>query len=657
MLVLLMISATITIANKGKSTTVHAAGNNPTISMPAIVHPFDVVTITGQGFNANDSLQIFVDNTYNYSFTTLSCDVNGNCSGQATIPYTNVAQGSHQIIATDNSGLTAQTAVTFLPGIQAIIPGANVSSAGPGGSIELKGGAFTPNEPIKIYWGAKLNILEGTSTTGYYDGSLDYTFQAPIAALPGMYSITVGRSAQQTPASVTTMFTILPPKIVTSAGVRNSQAAHVHLSGFAANETVTLSWNANGGQTITTFNMDPTGAIDSYFAPPFAAKGTYVLQAVGNDSLRHAKKNFNIGPGILLSLNTENPGGTTTVEGGGFTPGETVNVYFQHTSNGIVTATVDASGSFSVPLTVPILHNKNANYFVYAVSTTTTDSANAQFFYATPTIDLACCYNPVYGNSFTLTGQGFAAQEIVTISAQNIAQQYAVKLGTATAASDGTFTFTSTMPSAPYTTVGVPTPSNMTLIAHGNTSKANAFYLFFVRANIIPTPGSGKIGQKIHLNGGGFANGETVTISMGNTQVTTATSDTNGAFHTTFNVPPDAQPGNYPCYLCAVGSTSGTYVNADFIVLPSVKITPTKGSSGTSITVAVNGYFSYDLVSIYWFDPNTNTQTQLTSVYTNGNTFQTTFTAPSNLTTGTTYSVVVQDGDNEGPIQVPFLAT
>lgn len=624
--------------------------------MPDIVHPFDTVTITGQGFTANDNVPIYIDNTYNYSITSLSCDSYGNCSGQATIPYSNFAQGVHEVIASDNNGLSAQMAVTFLPGIAAYIYGTNVTSAGPGGTIDLKGGAFTPNETIKVYWGVQVNILEGSPTTGYYDGSLDFTFKAPVATPPGIYPITVVRS-QQTPATVTAMFTILPPKIVASAGVRISQAAHIHLSGFAANETVTLSWNANGGQTITTFGMDQTGALDTYFAPPFAPKGSYTLQAVGNVSLRHAKRNMNIGPGILLSLNTENPGGTTIVNGGGYTPGETVNVYFQNTSNGITSATVDASGSFSVPPTVPVVHQKNATYFVYAVSTTTTNSANAQFFYATPSIQLGCCYSPVYGNSFTLNGQGFAALEIVTISAQSTAQTYPVKLGTATAAADGTFSFTSTMPSAPYVTSGWPTPSNMTLIALGSTSKAKATQLLDVRANIIPIPGSGKIGQKIQIKGGGFANGETVTVTMIYTQVATATADANGAFHTTFVVPTTAQPGNYFCNLCAVGSTSGTSVNVSFIVLPSVTITPKKGLSGATITVSGNGYFPYDLVFIYWLDPSTNTQTQLTSVNTTSNAFQTTVTAPAGLTSGNTYYVVVQDADGEGIFKLPFVAT
>ncbi len=449
----------VTILHAGKSSAAHAAGNNPTISMPDIVHPFDTVTITGQGFYPGDTVSITIDNPYNYPLVSLSCDSSGNCSGVATIPNTNVAQGIHQVIGTDSSGLSAQLPVTFLPGISTFVPyGPRLTSGGPGTAIQLEGGAFTPGETINIYWGFNKNILEGTTTTSSYDGSFSFTFNAPVTASTGNYPITVVRS-QQTPATVTIMFNILPPKMISSAGVRNNQAAHVHLSGFGANEQVVLSWNANGGQTITTFTMDGTGALDTYFAPPFTAKGSYTLLAVGNTSQLQATSNLNIGPGILLSLNTENPGGTTTVNGGGYTPGETVNVYFQSTSNGVTSVTVDGSGSFSVALAVPVAHKKNATYYVYADSTTTTDKAKAEFFYTTPSILSTgyCCY---YGNSFTLSGQGFAAQETVTISAQSIAQKYPKTLGTATAAADGTFSFTSTMPSAPYSTIGYSLAAN-----------------------------------------------------------------------------------------------------------------------------------------------------------------------------------------------------
>ena len=645
----------VTILHAGKSSAAHAAGNNPTISMPDIVHPFDTVTITGQGFYPGDTVSITIDNPYNYPLVSLSCDSSGNCSGVATIPNTNVAQGIHQVIGTDSSGLSAQLPVTFLPGISTFVPyGPRLTSGGPGTAIQLEGGAFTPGETINIYWGFNKNILEGTTTTSSYDGSFSFTFNAPVTASTGNYPITVVRS-QQTPATVTIMFNILPPKMISSAGVRNNQAAHVHLSGFGANEQVVLSWNANGGQTITTFTMDGTGALDTYFAPPFTAKGSYTLLAVGNTSQLQATSNLNIGPGILLSLNTENPGGTTTVNGGGYTPGETVNVYFQSTSNGVTSVTVDGSGSFSVALAVPVAHKKNATYYVYADSTTTTDKAKAEFFYTTPSILSTgyCCY---YGNSFTLSGQGFAAQETVTISAQSIAQKYPKTLGTATAAADGTFSFTSTMPSAPYSTIGKPTPFNLAFIARGSTSKLNASLLLDVRANIIPTPDKGSSGEKIQLKGGGFVSGETVTVWLQITQVATATANANGGFSTTFVVPTSAQPGNYFCNLCAAGSSGKTGVFADFFILPSVKMTPKKGPSGTVITVSGYGFSYGDTVSIYWYDPSTNTQTLLTTIHLPAYSFQTTVTAPANLTSGNTYDVIVQDIYGF-KTQIAFLAT
>lgn len=646
----------VTILHAGKSSAAHAAGNNPTISMPDIVHPFDTVTITGQGFYPGDIVSITIDNPYNYPLVSLSCNSSGNCSGVATIPNTNVAQGTHQVIGTDNSGLSAQLPVTFLPGISTFGPyGPSLTNGGPGTTIQLEGGAFTPGETISIYWGFNKNILEGTTTTSSYDGSFSFTFNAPVTASTGNHPITVVRS-QQMPATVTIMFNILPPKMISSAGVRNNQAAHVQLSGFAANEQVALSWNANGGQTITTFTMDGTGALDTYFAPPFTAKGSYTLLAVGSTSQLQATSNLNIGPGILLSLNTENPGGTTTVNGGGYTPGETVNVYFQSTSNGVTSVTVDASGSFSVALAVPVAHKKNATYYVYAVSTTTTDKAKAQFFYTTPSIQSACCYQPYYGDSFTINGQGFAAQEIVTISAQSTAQKYPKILGTATAAADGAFSFTSTMPSAPYATSGYPTPSNLTFIARGSTSKLNAYLLLDVRANIIPTPDKGSSGQKIQLKGGGFVSGETVTVWLQSTQVATATANANGGFSTTFVVPASAEPGNFFCNLCAAGSSGKTSVFTYLIILPTVKMTPKKGPSGTIITVSGNAFSYGDIVSIYWYDPSTNTQTLLTTINLPAYSFQTTVTAPANLTSGNTYDVIVQDAYGF-KTQIAFLAT
>ena len=650
----------IVIVHGGRTSAAHAVGTTPTITVPAILHPFDTVTITGQGFAPYDNVTIAL-NWSNNTIGGIKCDSNGNCSGQVTIPYSGVPQGTYRVLATGSTGLTTQVGTTILPGVGTFVsnplpptPPTRLTSGGPGTAMQLIGGGFNANEAVNIYWG-KNNAVSLGNVTSAYDGSFSLQINAPVPATVGYNPINVVRS-KQTPAHVETIFHILPPKMISSAGVRSNQAVHVQLSGFAANEQVTLSWNANGGQTITMVTMGSTGAADTDVAPPSAPKGAYTLQAAGNTSQLHAQSNLTIGPGILLSPNTENPGGTDVVNGGGFMPGETVNVYFQNTSNGVTPATVDASGSFSVSLAVPAKYSPYNTYFVYAVSTTTTDNAKARFFYTTPSIQLACCSTPTYGDSFTLDGQGFAAQETVKVTAQNTVQTFPTVLGTATAAADGSFTFTSTMLSAPAVPSVLSNGINMYMYATGMASKIKASNSFDAFPNVIPTPSSAQIGQTVTLNGGGFGSKETVTLLFQGTQIATAKMDMNGAFKATITIPASAQ-SEAACNLCANGNTSGVSVNAGLTILPTITMSPQTGPSGTSITVNGDGLYIYDGIDIYWLDPTTNTRTWLTGFGLNGtNSFQVTVTAPSNLTSGNTYYVQLEDG--YGMIaQLPFQAT
>lgn len=654
-----LISTSMVMFHIAPFSPVHAAGSGksatgPALSMPVIVHAYDTVSVTGQGFAASDYVIL---NLINTSYTTylgyMTCDSNGNCSSTVTAPYTGFAQGAYTVSGTGRTGLTAQASITLLPAIATRLY-ANldpVTSAGPGAILEVDGGAFNPNETVKVLWGT---TLETTTTTGN-DGSFSYyALKVPKNAAPGRYAINVTRTGQ-TPAQVSTYFTVLAPKLVSSAGIRNSQPLHVQISGFQASENVAISWDANGGQTITTLAVDATGAINTYVAPPFAAKGAYTLTATGVSSGLKATSGLHIGPGILLTPNTANPGGTTTVSGGGYTPGETVNVYFQAATNGVTSASVDSSGSFSVSLSIPFAYKKGTVYSVYAVSTTGSDAAKAQFFYAIPSINVYC--GCAYGEAFSVIGQEFIAQEVLSIYRQYDGQQTPVLLGKVTTATDGSFKFQSTMTSAPYTASGYPTPANMTIIVERSRSKQVFTARVDVSTNIIPTPGAGQVGQKIKLNGGGFGSSETVTLSFQNHPLGTVVAAPNGGFSTTFIVPKGSVPGNYFIKLLAVGNTTGVTVNVDFGVLPAMKISPTTGPSGTVITVSGSGYYPYDLLDIDWYDPATKTETQITSLQAiNGGAFSTTITAPANLVSGTTYDVMVIDGGGGSSLQAPFVA-
>ena len=652
----------IVITHSERTSAAQAASTTPSITVPAIVHPFDTITITGQGFAPYDNVQVVL--AYNGNpIGYFTCDSNGNFSGQTTIlvgwPYENFVQGTYPVIATGSTGLTTQVNITLLPGVALYVPNSGINtlakSGGPGTAIQLKGGSFNANETLNLYWGQKNPISMGSVTTAS-DGSFSQQINAPTAIARGFYQVNAVRTGQ-TPASVATPFTILAPKLVSSGGVREGQAATVRLAGFQANEQVTLSWNANGGQTISTVTVDGTGALQTAIATPTAPKGAYTLHATGNTSQLHAQSNLNVGPGILLSLNTGNPGGTTTVQGGGFTPGESVNVYFQHTSNGVTSATVDTSGSFSVPLSIPTTYLKNGMYFVYAASTTTSDAAKAQFFYTTPSIQLPCCNTTAYGDSFTLDGQGFAALETVKITAQSTVQTFPVDLGTATAAADGTFTFTSTLPSGPFVPPAVTAGINMYLNAVGLTSKLKASDSIDVMPNLFSTPTSGHIGQPVALVGGGFGSNETVTIQFQNTTIATAKTSGNGIFKATITVPTFAQANPAYCTICVIGNISGARASVSFTVVPTITMSPQSGPSATPITVNATGLYIYDSINIYWFNPKTNAQKLLTSFGMNGsNSFQVNVKALLGLVSGHTYYVQVYANGNV-MAQLPFQAT
>jgi hypothetical protein len=644
------IPALLTVLHAARPSVAHATGNTaPTISLPGVIHAYDMVEVTGQGFLANDQVYLSLANSWG-SFASIPCDNSGNCSGTVTIPSLG-PQGMYSIVGADQSGLSAQTMVTVLPGLYLSNQNEPIlRSGGPGTILQLTGGSFNAYETVAVYWDKK---KEGTTSTDY-NGNLQYSFTAPVTVTPGNYSVIVMRS-NQSPASVSTPFTILAPTMKSPGGIRNSQPVHVKLAGFQAGERVTISWNANNGQTMTTLRMDSTGAIDTYFAPPFAPGGSYILTATGNTSKLQASSAMNIGPGIILNLNTANPGGTITVEGGGYTPGETINVYFQNTGNGVVTATIDASGSFSVPLSVPVAYKKNMQYYVYANSTNGLDHAKAQFFYAIPSLQLT--QGLTCGESFTITGQGFVANDTIDVLWQAYNQHYPTKLGTVVAASDGTFSFTSTAPSAPYENNYY--NYNYSIIARGHTDNTRASFAGYEYANILATPSSGPVGTKVHIEGGGFGSHETVTITLARVQVATLIARGDGGFTLTVRVPDSAIPGGnyFDSGIIATGSTTGISKNIPFFVNPTLKITPATGPSGTTITVFVSHCYSGDNIYVYWYYPDTKTEALLTQGITSSKgSLKTTIQAPANLVSGTTYYVLVYDLDTGGTTQVPFVA-
>src|SRR5579872_437814 len=246
-----------------------AEAGSPTLSVvPGIVHPYATIAITGRGFAANEQVSI---DFYGVGYgPVLTCNAKGTCTGKITVlPYGGV-QGTYPMTGTGTqSGLQATLNLQVNPAIMLSIPqpgassqiGVQISSSllkvGPGSTIDITGSAFAANEVVNIYLGTSKGTLEGTTTTDT-GGNLGFYFVLPTTITPGQYIVTAARS-QQHPLNVVQPFEVVPPHMTSSPQINFGQKVNLTLHGFQARETITISWNANGGQQLGTLYADYGG--------------------------------------------------------------------------------------------------------------------------------------------------------------------------------------------------------------------------------------------------------------------------------------------------------------------------------------------------------------------------------------------------------------
>lgn len=627
----------------GNSVRVQAATVTPTITIANhTVRPHQTIAVTGQGFAPGDTVYLFIDMPY-YDIGTLTCDNTGTCSGSFTLTYDPGVQGQHMLLGegTQAGELVASTPIVFAPAISLVAVIQDANRGGPGTGTYLTGGAFQANETANVYWGGATGTLLGTLTTDY-SGFFNFPFSVPTGVAAGKYKVTVVRSNQK-PASLSATFTVLPAAFTTAAGVRSKHLLKFHLSGFQANETIAISWDANGGQQISTLRAGFNGAIDSSIGQvwiPSAPDGAYTITATGESSGLQASSPLAVGPGIQVAPSLVNSGGALTVIGGGFSSDETVTIAVVGYQDGGISTTTADDGSFQVSLTAPAVHTPNQQYTVKAVNSNGTEKARTLFSIVAPQVSWqsADLYNngiATYGSAGTISGLSFQAYEQVNLF-WNYQQAGQTEVGTITADATGSFTFSLNSPSSPFTT-------NARIAAIGVSSTFIATSQVQPAAAIFTTPTSTPVGQVVNVSGGSFAANATVTISLAVLSPTsfTVTSGSDGTFNTSFTVPATSQGGVF-----TVSASDGTVnATATLIVQVSLTLTPATGGSGTSITIQASNLnlSSFDCFAstpmLVWYNPETGTSQTVSQTCPIGRPYSVTITAPTNLVSGQSYEI------------------
>jgi hypothetical protein len=338
-----------------------------------------------------------------------------------------------------------------------------------GSSFQIVGANFGHNESVQV-------TVAGTAQTVTTDGSGNFTAHAtvPSSASPGtVLDITaLGTTSHVFQVEPFNVIASAAPAAVASQTATAAQGATVLLNGtgFAPGEQVYL-FLAQGGSSLTVVANSSgsfTGA--TVQVPASLSTGQHTLIAYGVSSKRLANNTVQIvkavtGPAaIKLDRTTANPGSLVQISGQNFGSKETVNITLGSTV--VLTATTAVSGTFGpIGFTIPT-NAAPGNIAVTAAGQTSKQSATSSLTVVAfkPSLTVSPT-SATPGTTETVSGQGYAAGEAVTLALNGQALTTTPSVITTTAT--GTFSATFTVPPTALSGAN-------TLAATGTTSRASA---------------------------------------------------------------------------------------------------------------------------------------------------------------------------------------
>jgi hypothetical protein len=297
-------------------------------------------------------------------------------------------------------------------------PIANIfpTQGGPGTVINVNGFNYPSNVTVTVFFQTKLN---GTVTAVTDQGGFFSTFvTAPESYTAGVHYFVHVNSAT---LNVQALFTFTKPSITVFSEVGFQQRpvfgtqAAVNGSGFAANETVDLTWDLGTLGTIKAgiAATDSSGFFFSNFVMPSLPFGVLThLTAHGRISGLSASFLVNESPAIYASPTQGVIGAPVSLNGGGFGSNENVKVLFQ----GVLVATAHTnikgafSSNFAVPTSAKIGFQNNG---IVAFGKTSGVAANT-FFNVEPNVSISP--NTGFdGTVITVRGSNFTPNGFVEI--------------------------------------------------------------------------------------------------------------------------------------------------------------------------------------------------------------------------------------------------
>ena len=454
----------------------------------------------------------------------------------------------------------------------------------PGDSVDFSGAGFAPGETVNLFVGeattaAKTFVVDAT---GAYEAAGGYTI--PYGTTSSLNFRLVGQLSKAETTAGISIGQLFPQISPSEYYVHPGAPLTVTGTGFAKGETVNLAATGVTGSGV----VDAEGALSiGPVTVPFGATESLTLTATGATSGGVATVTITIGPYTpTASASTYYllPGNPVVISGTGFAPGEVIDVV-QGTTVLASTPADTAGAVISAPIVVPFDANGPISYGLKGQSsgalaevTITAGEYNATIssdnYYVRP------------GVPFNVTGGGFAPGETVTVTLGDTTE-------TATADEFGTTNAVALTLPFPQVSEDKPTETSFTVTFIGDKSKAKAetnitpapFY-----ANVSPSTWYDQSGKPVSFSGEGFANGESVAVTLNGVPAGTALVGALGTFELTgLTLPYGIDAANY----AFKGSQSGATASVTIGLAPySPNVSPSTwyGKPGSAITFTGDGF-------------------------------------------------------------------
>jgi hypothetical protein len=341
-------------------------------------------------------------------------------------------------------------------------------------------------------------------------------------------------------------------------------------------------------------NQGPQGAGGPSLAPSSAAAPEPVVTIGGHPVAAGG------GPMILANPGMVSPGGVVTIDGSGFTPKSSVNVFLKEGKSGakmMGQGKATKWGTVTVVFKMPSTMTGQNSTVVAQQNGGAAKTAQAQIM--TPlgigqvVIDGKSAGKP--GQKVTVSGTGFGHGEKVNVYWGRVA---GTPVTTITASPAGTIG-EATVP------VGIAPVGPTTLVLVGQTTHTTAtapYQMLGLYPSVVPHPYAVKAGHSVSVTGTGFAPNEQVLfyLNAASGQPALATSaSAAGTMSLKFMVPFGLKGQQT---LTAVGDESRASVDSGFTVLP---YSPTAQAStygampGTNISFYASGFAKNEVVEVY----------------------------------------------------------